>query len=259
MNMVFRIRNFADEFENAESRKLRRLTWLALPTKQEGDGYTELMGAHPNGCAHFGAWTAMIQLAAKCSPRGTLVRDLGGRLVAHDLASISRITRVPVEVLREAMPRLLEMGWMEEAALQDVVGDPPESTGASGGDGKKPGVTGEERRGEDQTGQHRGGEEIPPTPPASPDSSVATPASPEAKKIKRRADLLVILKAHNCKLEFNGENIFEEWIDETDGRPLPWIDHLLNSVRPRIRLPSKLRQAIKDNADQYRTWLEKNK
>lgn len=258
--LVYRIRKFSEYYETAESRKLQRLSWLALPTKQEGDGFTELMGAHENGCAHFGAWTAMLQLAAKCSPRGTLLRNLGGRLVAHDLMSISRITRVPVEVLREAMPRLLSMGWMEELELQSVTENLPTDPGEPGDGRKKPGSTGEgeDRGGQDSTAQGRGGP--PPTPQASPDQGSApedTPATLDFKKQKRRMDLLVILKGKGAKLTMGEDNIFEEWIDVTDGYRLDWIENLMETVRPRIKLPSGLRLELKKQAGEYQRWKTK--
>ncbi len=258
--MVYRVREFVKCFESSESRKLKRLPWIALPTRQEGDGYTELMSGHENGCAHFGAWTAVLQLAAKCEPRGTLMRDLGGRRLAHDLASISRITRVPVEVLREAMPRLLEIGWMEEIAVDEVALNLPESPGTLADDGKKPGHTGEERRGTAQqsTGE---GEDATLPPPASPGSnsgpsSPAGPSSPGAAK--RRLDLLSILKAQGCTLDLGSENLFQEWVDVTDGHPLRWIEHLLSTSRPRLKLPSKLRAALKARAGEFQRWRAAN-
>lgn len=255
---VYRVRSFADGFETHESRKFKRLHWLALPIKQEGDGYTELMSGHENGCAHFGAWTAVLQLAAKCSPRGTLVRDLGGKKVPHDLGSISRITRVPIEVLREAFPRLIDMGWLESIAMGDVKDDLPEQPVEPGDDGKKPGRTVQHRRGTAQESTGQEGEDAPPTPPASPDQGEAPserpPLSADARKQRRRLDLLVILKAHNVKLDLGDNNLFQEYVDETDGHPLGWVEHVLTIHRPRANLPSKLRIALKARASEFAAW-----
>lgn len=250
--MTYRIRSFSDEFETSDSRKLKRLAWVALPTRQEGDGYTELMGGHPNGCAHFGAWTALIQLAAKCCIRGTLLRDLGGRMVPHDVESISRITRVPADVLREALPRLILIGWLEDIELTQVATNPLTPPDAPGNFPSNPPIgreknrrTGQDSTGEDSTGQHSGGEgQDDPTPQASPLPS-SPPEGIEDKKQKRRLDLLVILKANGCKLDFGGENIFTEWIDVTDGHKLNTIEDIIKTTRPRIRLPSGLRTALK--------------
>lgn len=254
---VFRIADWSTHFENADSRKLVNLPWIRVPTKQEGDGYTELMSGHLNGCAHFGAWTAVLQLAAKCSQRGTLTRQLGGRCVPHDLASISRITRVPVEVLREAMPRLIDMGWMEEVDITMDKADPltpPDSPGDAGGfpgpqpENTRPRGEGEESRGE----QRRGERETPPTPPASPSQS-ATP-SPASN----RERLLALLKEHRAKLEIGSDMIFPEWVDTCEGFRLAWVAHIFDTVRPKIKLPSELRKALKAQMSEYSEWKHRN-
>jgi hypothetical protein len=59
------------------------------------------------------------------------VRD-GGR--PHDAASLARITRLPVEIFREAIPRLLStIGWLEEVPIDAVPQDATEiPQGAAG-------------------------------------------------------------------------------------------------------------------------------
>ena len=106
---VYRIVDWNEHFENNRTRGLKVLSWVPVPNKQDGDGYTELMD-HKNGAAHFGCWHAILQVASKCDPRGTLLRD-GKR--AHDLASLSRITRIPSVILKAAIERLLIIGWLE--------------------------------------------------------------------------------------------------------------------------------------------------
>lgn len=106
---VYRIRDWDRHFENNRTRELKNLSWVPVPNKQDGDGYTEIM-SHKNGAAHFGCWHAILQVASKCDPRGTLLRD-GAR--AHDFTSLSRITRIPESILIEAVERLLTIGWVE--------------------------------------------------------------------------------------------------------------------------------------------------
>lgn len=127
MTTVYRVRDWREHFENSETRKLKRLHWVPLPCKQDGDGYTELLD-HEHGAAHFGAWTAMVQLAAKCDPRGSLLRLPG---IPHDPRTISRITRIPREIVAEAIPRLLKIRWLEEIPISpDASGSPPEISGS---------------------------------------------------------------------------------------------------------------------------------
>jgi hypothetical protein len=106
---MLRVKDWEQHFENNRTRELKSLHWAPVPNKQDGDGYTELMD-HPNGVAHYGAWVAIVLVASKCDPRGTLSRD-GAR--PHDAASVSRITRVPADVMSEAIERLVSIGWLE--------------------------------------------------------------------------------------------------------------------------------------------------
>lgn len=114
---AYRIRDWSKHFENNRTRELKELRFVILPNKHDGDGYTELLD-HPNGAAHYGAWVAMVQVASKCDVRGTLVRD-GAR--AHDPASLSRLTRLPEKIFKEAIPRLVEIGWLEAYPFENHI------------------------------------------------------------------------------------------------------------------------------------------
>lgn len=110
--VVYSIADWPEHFENNRTKELRAMSWVPIPNKQDGDGYTELLD-HPNGAAHFGAWVALIQVASKCDPRGTLLRDeRSGVRRPHDAASLGRITRIPAAVFSEVLPRLLAIGWL---------------------------------------------------------------------------------------------------------------------------------------------------
>ena len=71
---LYRIVDWDKHFESAQSRKVERLTWVRVPNKHDGEGYTELLD-HPNGAAHYACWMAIVQVASKCQPRGSLLRD----------------------------------------------------------------------------------------------------------------------------------------------------------------------------------------
>lgn len=109
---VLRVRNWDVLYENNRTREYKKLNWVPIPNKMDGDGYTELVD-HANGAAHLGAWLAIVQVASRCDVRGVLMRD-GGR--PHDVASLARITRLPREVFDEVLPRLMAIGWLEDAA-----------------------------------------------------------------------------------------------------------------------------------------------
>lgn len=106
---TLRIRNWHRHFENNRTRELKYMAWVPFPVKMDGDGYTELLD-HPDGAAHFGFWCACVEVAARCDPRGTLLRDGAG---PHNSRSLSRITRIPVKIIDAAIERLISIGWIE--------------------------------------------------------------------------------------------------------------------------------------------------
>jgi hypothetical protein len=106
---MWRIKDWIKHFENNRTKETKTMRWVPIPTKMDGDGFTELLN-HPNGPAHYGTWVTLVHVAAKCCPRGTLARQCGS---PHDEASLSRITRVPETLIAEVIPRLLKIGWLE--------------------------------------------------------------------------------------------------------------------------------------------------
>ena len=72
---------------------------------------------HPNAAAHLGAWLAMLEIASRCSPRGTLPQSAAG--LSQALAMISRL---PIAVFDEVIPRLEQLQWIERTGeiLQDA-------------------------------------------------------------------------------------------------------------------------------------------
>jgi hypothetical protein len=118
---LYRIRDWDRHFENNRTRELKRLDWVPVPNKHDGDGFTELLD-HPNGMAHYAAWHLILQVASKCNPRGTLARDTIGTIpqdgagdcqTPHTPQSLARITRGDEKAFSEAIPRLVSIGWLE--------------------------------------------------------------------------------------------------------------------------------------------------
>ncbi len=111
--MILRVAQWGEIYENNRTKDLKHMSWVPIPNKMDGDGYTELV-AHSDGAAHLGAWLTIIQIASKCDPRGTLLRD---RCAPHTSGSLSRISRLPREVFEAVLPRLLLIGWLELISL----------------------------------------------------------------------------------------------------------------------------------------------
>lgn len=85
MAVLYSIRDWNDNFEVAQSRKLvKALDWVALPTKHDGKSFRRLM-LMPDGPEIYGAWVLIVQVAAKCPKRGILA-DADGPLDTADLA-----------------------------------------------------------------------------------------------------------------------------------------------------------------------------
>jgi hypothetical protein len=123
---LLRISGWNQYFENHKTRILKRMDWVPFPNKFDGDGYTELVD-HEDGAAHFGVWCALLLLASKCEPRGDLARSGG---VAHDCASLARVTRLQSAVIAPAIARLLKIGWLSESGANPALsGANPALTG----------------------------------------------------------------------------------------------------------------------------------
>jgi hypothetical protein len=73
----------------------------------DGAGYTELVD-HPNGAAHLGAWLAILEIASRQTVRGEIPQASAGIPQA-----LARISRLPVAVFEEVLPRLALIGWIE--------------------------------------------------------------------------------------------------------------------------------------------------
>lgn len=88
------------------------MPWVKTPTDHTGLGYLSLLN-HPNGESHFGIWNLILQLAANCSPRGVLITDAGRPMGPREIALK---TRARLELIEEAIPRLLDIGWLGKQA-----------------------------------------------------------------------------------------------------------------------------------------------
>lgn len=113
---VFEIVNWTKHFENNRTRELKKLAWVPVPNKFDGDGYTELMD-QPEGTRILGTWLLLLEVASKCLPRGLLIRS---ELQPHDAKSLSRITRAKVEDFEIAVPVLVNMSWLRCNDIEDT-------------------------------------------------------------------------------------------------------------------------------------------
>jgi hypothetical protein len=156
--VMWRVKDWAKHFEKAQSKVPKVLSWVPVPNKHDGDGYTELI-EHEHGALHYGAWMLLVQVASKCTPRGVLARD-GGK--PHDCESLGRQVRIAPRIFKEAIPRFLKIGWLEE--VDDSALSTHYERAISTGQDR----TGQEKTGQDRTPASAGGSasEAPTTEPA---------------------------------------------------------------------------------------------
>jgi hypothetical protein len=109
MPPLLRVRNWDTLYENSRSREIEHLKWFPVPNDLSADSYVELV-AHEDGSAHLGVWIALLMVASRASPRGTLVRAGG---LPHNVESLALVTRLPEPVIKVAIERLLGIGLLE--------------------------------------------------------------------------------------------------------------------------------------------------
>lgn len=107
MPNTYRVTNWPTKYENNRTRELKRLDWVPVPNRMDGAGYTELVD-HPNGAAHLGAWLAILEIASRQTIRGEIPQATDGIPQA-----LARISRLPVAVFEEVLPRIRSIGWIE--------------------------------------------------------------------------------------------------------------------------------------------------
>ena len=108
--MAYIIKDWDRIYENAQSRKVDKLLWVAMPNKHDSFGFRMLL-SKPNGVALYGAWVLLVQLASKCEPRGTLVKSG----VVLDIPTMAMLTNAPESILLEMIEAVQSKGieWIE--------------------------------------------------------------------------------------------------------------------------------------------------
>jgi hypothetical protein len=106
---TLRVRDWDANHENNRSRELKRLLWVSVPNDLGSDSFVELV-SHQDGAGHLGVWMALLMVASRAKPRGSLVWGNGQ---PHTPESLARLTRLPQAVVSTAIERLLAIGLLE--------------------------------------------------------------------------------------------------------------------------------------------------
>lgn len=114
---LYRINKWNELYENSRSRVVIDLQWVAIPNRHDGENFSMIM-LHEKGSMIFSAFILMLQIASKCSPRGSLVRDNG---TPHNAISLSVKCRAPVTWFEVALEYLENnTDWLD---IEEVTSD----------------------------------------------------------------------------------------------------------------------------------------
>jgi hypothetical protein len=133
--VTYRVKDWDLTYETHDTRKLRKLAWVAVPNKHDGKGYRRMAAKGPAMAERlFAAWNGIIQLASRMPVRGTLA-DRDGDLTAEDMA-IRTGLRAESYALALTFFSSAQMGWLENipeiATSPEVSRDLPELPGVPG-------------------------------------------------------------------------------------------------------------------------------
>ena len=117
---IYKIANWVEKYETADTRKRKTLFWVLVPNSHDGLGFCSIM-ERDDALEVFGAWVLILQVASKCSTRGSLTTTKGRPYTAKDIATM---TRAPVDSITDALDVLVEIGWI----TADVSGAHPDTS-----------------------------------------------------------------------------------------------------------------------------------
>lgn len=110
---VYRIAKWQETFETADSRKHKRLSWVSLPVGFGSNGYQSLVDQFEDEApAIYGAWCALVNLAAQMNWRGVLCTSRGEPM---SISRIARLTYMPTDVFEKLFDWASSesVGWIE--------------------------------------------------------------------------------------------------------------------------------------------------
>lgn len=140
---VWAIAKWEDVYEKADCRRLKTLSWISLPTGFSSNGYSLMLEEFgDDAAAIYGAWCALIKVAAQCNHRGVLATTSGKPI---RLSHIARLTGFP-QVFFERLFKWAssdDVKWLVPTTC-DAPGNSPGFPGKSAGvPGKAAGVPGD--------------------------------------------------------------------------------------------------------------------
>lgn len=116
--MIYRIRDWDQLYEKAESRRVKSMNWVPIPTRHDGSGFRRV-AAHERAPELFAAWVLIVETAARMPARGLLAKD-GKPLTARDL---HYRTGFPESIFELAFDVLTapDIGWLDRVTDDGVI------------------------------------------------------------------------------------------------------------------------------------------
>jgi hypothetical protein len=111
--VVYKIAKWSTLYENNESRKLKKLQWVPIPTGMDSSGYQALLDHFGDRApALYGTWIGLVTIAANCHDRGILRNSRG---IPLTISHLSRMTGFDAGLFSElfAWASSPEVGWLE--------------------------------------------------------------------------------------------------------------------------------------------------
>ena len=93
---AYAFKNWNRDFENAQTRKQRKLSQVLMPQSIGTDEHNALL-SEQHGIAMYSIWTLLAQIAAQCPQRG-LLADKNGPLSLKTLSVLTRISEEFIEL-----------------------------------------------------------------------------------------------------------------------------------------------------------------
>lgn len=115
---VYRVKAWSEVYETADSRKHKSLQWVSIPIGFDSDGFVRLVEEFGEDApALYGAWIALVLVAARCPIRGVLSTSNGDPISVGRLAFVSHF---PGTVFGRLIDWASRIGWLEAMASDDV-------------------------------------------------------------------------------------------------------------------------------------------
>lgn len=156
---LYRIRDWDNIYENNRSRLVKDLSWVPIPNRHDGENFSLIM-IHEDGATIYAGWILLLQIASKCTPRGTLIRDNG---TPHNVRTLSAKCRCPASWFETAIPYLeTETDWLEVVHTVDEpterqLADSRLTPSCQSGDEEGKGREGNGKKGMEWKGRNRNG------------------------------------------------------------------------------------------------------